>query len=215
MHTDRINDLAIPSGSRQSLLTVGRVSMFRRSGPTRAQHLEHLRRITPLHQLPIPAQHFEFRRLALAPEADIEPPPAEPQIGQGDVGQPARQHRIDQQPPARRVGLDAEDCLQQFGRRSLLVGDIVLMEVLRGAYDERHAARLARDLRAFEVAAMLDETLAVQVARNYRMLRGVGVTIRKMPNLIIGTYCIEHGHALLHDDRDFEPMRVHLGLQVV
>ncbi len=102
-----------------------------------------------------------------------------------------------------------------FGRRSLLVGDIVLMEVLRGAYDERHAARLARDLRMFQVVAMLSETLAVQVARNYRLLRNRGITVRKTRDLIIGTYCIEQGHTLLHDDRDFEPMRLHLGLQVV
>ena len=45
-------------------------------------------------------------------------------------------------------------------------------------------------------------------------LRGLGITIRKLPDLIIGTYCIEHRHSLLHDDRDFEPMRIHLGLQV-
>jgi predicted nucleic acid-binding protein len=95
------------------------------------------------------------------------------------------------------------------------VGDIVLMEVLRGAYDERHAARLARDLRMFQVVAMLGETLAVQVARNHRLLRNRGITVRKTPDPIIGTYCIEHGHMLLHDDRDFEPMRMHLGLQVV
>jgi len=33
--------------------------------------------------------------------------------------------------------------------------------------------------------------------------------------LIIGTFCILHGHSLLHDDRDFEPMRQYLGLPVV
>ena len=56
--------------------------------------------------------------------------------------------------------------------------------------------------------------LAVQAARNYRTLRGKGITIRKTVDLIIGTFCIERHHALLHDDRDFEPMRIHLGLQV-
>jgi predicted nucleic acid-binding protein len=33
--------------------------------------------------------------------------------------------------------------------------------------------------------------------------------------LIIGTFCVERGHALLHDDRDFEPMERFLGLQTV
>jgi predicted nucleic acid-binding protein len=42
----------------------------------------------------------------------------------------------------------------------------------------------------------------------------LGITIRKTPDIIIGTYCIERGHTLLHDDRDFQPMQAHLGLQV-
>jgi hypothetical protein len=99
-----------------------------------------------------------------------------------------------------------------FGEEPLLVGDIVLLEVLRGARDETHAQRLARNMRSFSVVAMLGARLAVQVARNYRTLRAAGITIRKTPDLIIGTYCIEHGHSLLHDDRDFEPMHRHLGL---
>jgi len=102
-----------------------------------------------------------------------------------------------------------------FGRQALLVGDIVMLEVLQGARDEAHAVQLARDLNAFDVVPMLDERIAVQAARNYRLLRGKGVIIRKTVDLIIGTYCIEHGHTLLHDDRDFDPMHTHLGLQVL
>jgi predicted nucleic acid-binding protein len=39
--------------------------------------------------------------------------------------------------------------------------------------------------------------------------------VRKTADLVIGTFCIERGHALLHDDRDFLPMTVHLGLRTV
>ena len=102
-----------------------------------------------------------------------------------------------------------------FEREVLLVGDIVLLEVLQGARDEAHAIRLAQDLNAFEIVPMLGTRVAVQAARNYRTLRSKGITIRKTVDLIIGTFCIEHGHTLLHEDRDFEPMREHLGLQVV
>jgi predicted nucleic acid-binding protein len=102
-----------------------------------------------------------------------------------------------------------------FGETELLVGDIVLLEVLQGARDEVHAVRIARELNEFNIANMLDEAIAVQAAHNYRALRGKGITIRKTVDLIIGTFCIEHGHTLLHDDRDFEPMRAHLGLQVL
>jgi len=102
-----------------------------------------------------------------------------------------------------------------FGETELLVGDIVLLEVLQGARDEAHAARIAGELNEFNIVRMLDAEIAVQAAHNYRALRGKGITIRKTVDLIIGTYCIEHGHTLLHGDRDFEPMRMHLGLQVL
>ncbi len=102
-----------------------------------------------------------------------------------------------------------------FGQEELLVGDIVLLEVLRDARDEPHAAGLGRELGDFEIVPLLGEVQAAQVAQNYRALRAAGCTVRKTPDLIIGTYCIEHGHTLLHADRDFEPMREHLGLPVV
>ena len=62
---------------------------------------------------------------------------------------------------------------------------------------------------------MLDDDLAVEAARNYRLLRSNGVTIHKTTDLIIGTFCIVENHVLLHDDRDFEPMQRFLGLQVI
>jgi predicted nucleic acid-binding protein len=95
-----------------------------------------------------------------------------------------------------------------------LLGDVILLEVLQGARDAAHALRIERRLRRFPVVSMLDADLAVEAAANYRLLRNRGITIRKVADLIIGTYCIEHRHSLLHDDRDFEPMRIHLGLQV-
>jgi predicted nucleic acid-binding protein len=55
----------------------------------------------------------------------------------------------------------------------------------------------------------------VKTAANYRFLRRQGVTVRKTIDLIIGTFCIECGHTLLHNDRDFEPMENLLGLQTV
>ncbi len=39
--------------------------------------------------------------------------------------------------------------------------------------------------------------------------------MRKTIDLIIGTFCIARGHALLTADRDFAPMARHLGLTLV
>lgn len=97
----------------------------------------------------------------------------------------------------------------------LLIGDLILLEVLQGARDDAHAARIERALRAFAIAPMLDPTIAVEAARNYRLLRARGITVRKTIDMIIGTFCLLGGHVLLHDDRDFDPMAEHLGLRIV
>ena len=96
----------------------------------------------------------------------------------------------------------------------IIVGDIVLLEVLRGARSDRHATYLQKELAAFAHATMLSPEIAVKAAANFRLLRAKGITIRKTADLIIGTYCMEHGHSLLHADRDFDPMAEHLGLRI-
>jgi predicted nucleic acid-binding protein len=95
----------------------------------------------------------------------------------------------------------------------IIVGDIVLLECLQGARDERHAAHIEAGLRAFIVEPMLGPDLAVAAARHYRTLRALGVTPRKTADLIIATFCVAHGYALLHQDRDFDPIVQHLGLR--
>ena len=99
-------------------------------------------------------------------------------------------------------------------RESLLIGDLILLEILQGARDEAHAERIERGLRRYTIVPLLDGDLAPRAARNYRKLRALGVTVRKTSDIIIGTFCIEHRHILLHDDRDFAPMEKHLGLLV-
>jgi predicted nucleic acid-binding protein len=102
-----------------------------------------------------------------------------------------------------------------FGRQLILVGDLTYCEVLQGVRSEREARSVEAVLRAFDSAAMSNPDLAVRAAANYRALRGRGITIRKTIDLIIGTFCIENHHALLHDDRDFEPMERYLGLVTI
>jgi predicted nucleic acid-binding protein len=96
----------------------------------------------------------------------------------------------------------------------IVVGDLILLEVLQGARNERHASVIEESLRQFTIRPMLCDSLAVKAARNYRLLRERGITVRKTIDVIIGTFCIEEGYALLHDDRDFDPMTEHLGLKI-
>ena len=96
-----------------------------------------------------------------------------------------------------------------------LVGDLILCEVLRGVRSETEAVEIETAMRAFEIVTLCDRDLAVKAAANYRSLRSRGITVRNTVDLIVGTYCIERGHALLHSDRDFEPMERFLGLKTV
>jgi predicted nucleic acid-binding protein len=102
-----------------------------------------------------------------------------------------------------------------LGVTELLVGDIILCEVLRGARSEAHSRFIGKDLDKFDCVSMLDQELAVIAAANYRKLRGLGVTIRNTVDLVIGTCCLERGYELLHADQDFDAMEAHLGLRVV
>lgn len=115
----------------------------------------------------------------------------------------------------RDVRSPATDLVRTISKPSLLfVGDIVLLEVLRGARDPGHAARIQTVLSRFPGGPLLNQDLAVAAADNYRRLRTLGITISKTTDLIIGSFCIENGHRLLHNDRDFDPMVKHLGLRL-
>jgi predicted nucleic acid-binding protein len=98
--------------------------------------------------------------------------------------------------------------------QNVLVGDIVLLEILRGARSDQQALAIETRLRRFAVARMLSPVLARQGAAHYRNLRARGITIRKTPDLIIATYCIANRHRLLHQDRDFDPFAEHCGLLI-
>ena len=74
-----------------------------------------------------------------------------------------------------------------LAREPILVGDLILLEILQGARDERHASRIEADMRRFAIVPLLDDILAVRVARNFRKLSSLGITIRKTADIIIGT----------------------------
>jgi predicted nucleic acid-binding protein len=96
----------------------------------------------------------------------------------------------------------------------IIVGDLIVLEVQRGMDSERGAAAQERRFRAIGITPLSDPEIAVAAAANYRRLRAHGITVRSIIDAIIATYCIEHNHQLLHDDRDFDHFERHLGLQV-
>jgi predicted nucleic acid-binding protein len=100
-----------------------------------------------------------------------------------------------------------------LGASEIVLGDLMLCEVLQGLRSEREAIEVERLLRSFDIVSMAGEVIATVAARHYRMLRARGATVRKTIDLLIGTWCIENGLPLLHNDRDFAPMVEYLGLR--
>jgi predicted nucleic acid-binding protein len=100
-------------------------------------------------------------------------------------------------------------------RTPILVGDLILTEVLQGFRHEADFETARRLLTRFTQAQMVNPALAVQSARNYRLLRKKSITVRKTIDNLIATYCIENDHELLHNDSDFDSYEKHLGLMVV
>jgi predicted nucleic acid-binding protein len=102
-----------------------------------------------------------------------------------------------------------------LGRERLAIGDLILAELLQGFRSDLDFRRALDFLSALEFQTMVGREVAIDSARNYRSLRARGVSVRKTIDVIIGTFCINSGHQLLHADRDFEPMERYLGLSVV
>jgi predicted nucleic acid-binding protein len=92
---------------------------------------------------------------------------------------------------------------------------LILCEVLQGIADESEFRTTHTQLRFFFVFETGTEALAVASARNFRLLRRHGHTVRKTIDCLIATFCIEARHELLHRDRDFDAFEKFLGLAVI
>jgi len=92
---------------------------------------------------------------------------------------------------------------------------LILCEILQGLRRDEQVISVRKHLEQFEILDSGSSEIAVSAAGNYRLLRGKGFTIRSTIDCIIATFCIESGHTLLHNDRDFEVFEQHLGLNVV
>jgi hypothetical protein len=117
----------------------------------------------------------------------------------------------------RRTGSPAARALQALSadEDTLLVGDLILFEVLQGAPSDGAADEVRQMMLRHAVVAIGSQVVAIAAAEHHRRLRALGITVRSSIDLLIGTFCIVNGHALLHRDRDFDAMERQLGLRVV
>ncbi len=93
--------------------------------------------------------------------------------------------------------------------------DLILCEVLQGIKADESFLTVQQELLRLEVLTMGEVELAMAAARNYRLLRASGRTVRRTIDALIATFCLLEGHALLHNDRDYDPFEEVLGLSVI
>ncbi len=102
-----------------------------------------------------------------------------------------------------------------LGTELLVTGDLILTEVLQGFGSDHDFNQGKKLLTSLPVVELVGGDIAIQAARNLRILRAQGITIRKTIDTLIATSCIEKGLALLYSDRDFDPFVSLLGLHPV
>ena len=106
--------------------------------------------------------------------------------------------------------------LQQHGAQERIgITSLTLCEVLRGVRSESHAVATQHRLAKLQIFEVGDTRLALNTARNFRYLRSKGITVRSTIDCLIATFCMQEGHTLLHNDRDFDGFESHLGLRVL
>jgi predicted nucleic acid-binding protein len=103
----------------------------------------------------------------------------------------------------------------ELDRQRLGLTDIILCEVLQGVRDDVIAKDVERRLLKLEVFDTGGVAVAREAARNYRVLRSRGHTVRKTIDCLIATFCLRGQHYLLHRDRDFDAFEKFLELSVI
>jgi predicted nucleic acid-binding protein len=99
------------------------------------------------------------------------------------------------------------DLLLERSEEELGVADLVVFEVLRGFTDaraQRQAQALLLSTTVVEIGGLDNALRAVSV---YHRLREKGRTVRSPIDVLLASYCMAHGHVLLHRDADFESIK--------
>lgn len=96
----------------------------------------------------------------------------------------------------------------------IITGDLILTEFLQGFKSDSDYRKAKKMMEALDYYDFVGKNIALKAARNFRLLRKKGITIRKTIDVLIATFCIENNFYLLHNDRDFDPMEKILGLSI-
>jgi len=99
------------------------------------------------------------------------------------------------------------DLLLERAEEEVAVADLVVFEVLRGFADARAQRKAQALLLSTTVVDIGGLDNALRAANVYRRLREQGRTVRSPIDVLLASYCMTHGHVLLHRDADFESLK--------
>ena len=96
----------------------------------------------------------------------------------------------------------------------ICVCGVILTEVLQGIREDGDYLETLSRCESFLFLPM-NQNSFVKAAELYRILRHKGITIRNTVDCMIAAVAIEHDIALLHKDRDFNPIAEYCGLKML
>jgi len=97
----------------------------------------------------------------------------------------------------------------------LVTTDVVVMEILAGAKDERRSAELRRFLLRFDHLPTEGLGDFERAAATFRSCRRRGETIRSLFDCLVAAVALRGGAVVLAQDRDYEALARHVGLQLL
>ncbi len=89
---------------------------------------------------------------------------------------------------------------------------VILTEVLQGIANDKQHQQVKEYLQPL-LRLDITETVWLEAADLYRILRKRGITIRKTNDCVIAATALHYQCCLLHNDRDFDAMQPHFPLQ--
>jgi predicted nucleic acid-binding protein len=91
---------------------------------------------------------------------------------------------------------------------------VVMLEILAGAHNERHAGDLRRLLDRCRFLPLEEPSDHEAAAALFRACRRAGTTIRRLPDCLVAAVAIRNGATLLHQDADFDAIARHAPLAI-
>lgn len=105
------------------------------------------------------------------------------------------------------------DLLLERADEEVGVADLVVFEVLRGFTSIKAQKKAKALLLSTKVVDIGGLDNALHAATVYHDLRELGRTVHSPIDVLLASYCMTHGHVLLHRDADFESLKALGGLE--